>query len=223
MGSLERLFHCGPRVTCFSDERPDDISLGFRYIIICIMNHYTTLNALHDDSGMQRPENPLLSIMTCQDYKRCSLGKNKLSGDFYLICFKKFVSGNFRYGRKKYDNDNGSMIYVRPRQLIELEDLILTEKGFLIFIHEDYLLNTKLHSEISKYSFFDYDVSESLHLSVAEEKNIWELYGKIQLEYHNNQNEFSKEIIITHIDSILKYSQRFINVSSLTGQSTGEV
>jgi len=173
------------------------------------MKHYTTLNALHDDSGIQRPENPLLSIMTCQDYRSSLLGKNKFSGDFYLISFKKFVSGNFRYGRRKYDNDNGSMIYVRPRQIIEFADLVLSEKGFLILIHEDYLLNTKLHSEISKYSFFDYEVSEALHLSVAEEKNIWELYGKIQSEYHNNQDEFSKEIIITHIDSILKYSQRF--------------
>ena len=209
MGSVERLFNCCPQITSFSNERPDDVRLGFRYFIICIMNHYTTLNALHDDSGIQRPENPLLSIMTCQDYNKSSLGKNKFSGDFYLISFKKFVSGNFRYGRRNYENDNGSMIYIRPRQSIGFEDLVLTEKGFLIFIHEDYLLNTKLHSEISKYSFFDYEVSESLHLSIAEEKNIWELYGKIHSEYHNNQDEFSKEIIITHIDSILKYSQRF--------------
>jgi len=35
------------------------------------------------------------------------------------------------------------------------------------------------------------------------------LFDKIQSEYHNNQDEYSKDIIVAHIDSILKYSQRF--------------
>jgi AraC-like DNA-binding protein len=35
------------------------------------------------------------------------------------------------------------------------------------------------------------------------------LYQKIENEYRNNQDDFSKGIIITHIDSILKYSHRF--------------
>lgn len=173
------------------------------------MVHYKTLNELHDANDLQRPENPLLSIMTCDRYKLCSLGKAKFTGDFYLISFKKFMSGNFTYGRTKYDNDNGAMIYVKPRQIIEMDHLLITEKGFSIFIHEDYLINTKLHAEIKKYGFFDYEVNESLHLSVAEEQNIWDLYQKIQTEYHNNQDEFSKQIIITHLDSILKYSSRF--------------
>lgn len=36
-----------------------------------------------------------------------------------------------------------------------------------------------------------------------------ELYDKISMEYKSNSDEFSKEIILTHVDSIFKYVQRF--------------
>jgi AraC-like DNA-binding protein len=76
-------------------------------------------------------------------------------------------------------------------------------------MHEDYLNGHPLHSEIKKYGFFDYDVNEALHLSPKEEEIMWELYEKIRTEYRNNPDEYSRDIILTHIDSILKYSQRF--------------
>ena len=71
------------------------------------------------------------------------------------------------------------------------------------------MLKHALHAEIKKYSYFDYEVNEALHLSPKEEETIWDLFAKIQSEYHNNQDEYSKDIIVAHIDSILKYSQRF--------------
>jgi AraC family transcriptional activator of pobA len=40
---------------------------------------------------------------------------------------------------------------------------------------------------------------------------MWELYHKIEREINGNQDEYSKDIILTHVDSILKYSQRFYN------------
>jgi AraC family transcriptional activator of pobA len=38
---------------------------------------------------------------------------------------------------------------------------------------------------------------------------MWSLYHKMEKEYHNNPDEFSKSIILSHLDSILKYAQRF--------------
>ena len=118
-------------------------------------------------------------------------------------------SGTFLYGKTQYDHDNGSMSFIKPRQIMKIENLEVEEKGFMIYIHEDYLINNALHSEIKKYSYFDYEVNEALHLSPKEEETIWDLYYKMQTEYYNNQDEYSKDIIISHIDSILKYSQRY--------------
>ena len=75
---------------------------------------------------------------------------------------------------------------------------------------------------LKKYGYFEYESNEALHLSLKEETIIWDLYAKIEAEYHANPDDYSKDIILTHIDSILKYSQRFykrqfINRASLSG------
>lgn len=173
------------------------------------MKHFKTISELHNTNGYPSPENPLISLVTCQDLKACAIGNSKFTSDFYMIAFKKIKSGNFLYGKTKYDFDNGSMAFVKPRQIIEISNIELTEKAFIIFFHEDYLLKHNLHSEIKKYGYFDYEVNEALHLSPKEEEVIWDLFHKIQSEYNNNQDEYSKEIIVAHIDSILKYAQRF--------------
>ncbi len=53
---------------------------------------------------------------------------------------------------------------------------------------------------------------------------MWSLYHKMETEYHNNPDEFSKSIILSHLDSILKYAQRFykrqfIDRKPLTGMT----
>ena len=173
------------------------------------MNYFKSLSELNRANGYPPPENPLLSILRCTPSGSCSIGNSEFSGDFYMIGFKKLKSGVIMYGRTKYDHDSGCMSFVKPRQVIEMRNLELEENGFLIFVHEDFLNGHILHSEIKKYGYFDYESNEALHLSPKEEQTIWELFDKIDIEYHNNQDEYSREIILTLIDSILKYSERF--------------
>ncbi|UFH57250.1 hypothetical protein [Spirosoma sp. KNUC1025] len=35
------------------------------------------------------------------------------------------------------------------------------------------------------------------------------MFDKIEVEYTTNQDEYSREIILTHLDSILQYSHRY--------------
>lgn len=171
------------------------------------MKHYKLLSELHRDNGFPPPENPLFSIYQCD--KTCSVGDREFTSDFYLIGLKKLKSGIIKYGRTKYDHECGSMLFFKPQQVIEMKNLELEEDGFLIFIHQDYLNGHLLHQEIKKYHYFDYETNEALHLSPKEEKVIWELYQKIENEYNNNQDEYSREIILANIDTLLKYAQRF--------------
>jgi len=173
------------------------------------MKHFKTISALYAANGFPPPENPLLSLVTCEELRGCPIAHTEFTTDFYMIALKKIKSGTFLYGRTKYDHHNGSMSFMKPRHVIEITDIESEEKGFVICIHEDFLLRHALHAEIKKYSYFDYEVNEALHLSPKEEEVVWDLFYKIRSEYHNNQDEFSKDIIISHIDSILKYSQRF--------------
>jgi AraC family transcriptional activator of pobA len=171
------------------------------------MNHFKTLADMHRFYGIQAPENPLLSVMRYDETTR--FGNEEFITDFYMIGLKKLKSGIMLYGRKKCDHDTGSMLFIKPRQVVEFKNLELEEDSFMIFVHENYLHGHSLHSEIGKYGFFDYETNEALHLSPAEERIMWDLYFKIDAECHNNVDEYSRGIILTHVDSILKYSQRF--------------
>jgi AraC family transcriptional activator of pobA len=185
------------------------------------MKHHKNLIELHRANGFPLPENPLFSIYKCN--KVCSLGDREFTSDFYMIGFKKLKSGVILYGRTKYDHESGSMMFFKPRQVIEMKNLEFEEDGFLMFIHEDFLNGHLLHNEIKKYHYFDYETNEALHLSPKEEQIIWELYHKIENEYNNNQDEYSREIIIANVDTMLKYAQRFykrqfINRSEISGR-----
>ena len=186
------------------------------------MQHYKTLADMHKSNGWAMPEHPLFSVVGCN--KLCPLGDREFTSDCYMIGFKKLVSGVIMYGRTMYDHSNGSLMFVKPRQIIEMKSLELEEAGFMVLIHEDYLNGHELHSTIQKYGFFDFEVNEALHLSPKEEEVIWELHNKILLEYNNNPDEYSREIILSHLASMLMYSQRFykrqfINRTDLSGKT----
>lgn len=184
------------------------------------MDHYNSITDLHLSTGNQEPEIPLFSLLRCNMV--CDKGNTGFTGDFYMIALKKMHSGTFVYGRTQYDHQTGSMYFTRPRQVISMRNIELEEDGFAIWFHEDYLNGHPLHQEIKEYTYFDYELNEALHVSPKENETIWELYKKIEAEYNNNQDEFSRKIIIGHLGSILQYSDRFykrqfINRSVLSG------
>ena len=189
------------------------------------MQHFKNLADMHRFNNFPMPENPLISVYRCT--QTCGLGDREFTSDFYMIGFKKLKSGVIMYGRTRYDHDNGSMIFVKPRQIIEFKNLEYDEDAFIIFIHEDFLHGHFLHTEISKYAFFDYEANEALHLSPREEQIMWDLFFKIDAEYRSNTDEYSRDIMLTHIDSMLKYSQRFykrqfINRAELSGKTVSK-
>lgn len=171
------------------------------------MEYYKTLSELHKANGWPLPEHPLLSVLGCQ--VDCTLGEREFISDCYMISLKKLRAGVIMYGRTKYDHTSGSMLFVKPRQIIEMKSVQLEEDSFMILIHEDYLAGHALYEVIQGYGYFDYEVNEALHLAPKEETIMWDLYQKISDEYRNNMDEYSREIILSHVASILTYTQRY--------------
>ena len=110
-------------------------------IFASLMKHFKSISELHKTNGYAAPAYPLLSLFNLPG-PETSIGNSKFTSDFYMIAFKRIKSGTFLYGKTKYDHDNGSMSFVKPRQVVEISNIELTEKAFIVFIHEDFLLNT---------------------------------------------------------------------------------
>ena len=177
------------------------------------MQHFKTLSNYIDYLGLPKSEHPMINIIKSkgEGYLPCPRESSPpITNECYTISFKKFVSGNLNYGRTKYDFTNGTLIFLAPRQVLQWnESIVFEQKGFSINFHEDFIKGTPLGQQIKKYGFFSYNVNEALHLSPKEELQIESIAENINLEYLNNQDAFSKDIIIAHLDTLLKYANRF--------------
>lgn len=189
------------------------------------MQHFRTLHELANAMGIPPPEHPLIGLLRITD--RTVINNEAFTTDFYKIGFKKIRAGHMLYGRTRFDHQTGSMMFVKPRQIVELNHVEFEEDGYIMFFHEDFLHAHPLHQQIQNYPFFEYETNEALHLAPKEEKIIWNIFGSIEQEYNNNEDEFSREIIFAGINSLLTYAERFykrqfINRKPLSGKTVTE-
>ncbi|CAM3391590.1 helix-turn-helix domain-containing protein [Zobellia roscoffensis] len=177
------------------------------------MQHFKTLSAYIDYLELPGPEHPMLSVFSAkgEGFLPCPKESSPpITNDCYSISLKKIVKGDLNYGRTTYDFTNGALICIAPRQVLQWNSsVVYDQKGFSINFHEDFLKGTELAHQIKKYGFFSYSVNEALHLSPKEEKQLESIVENIEIEYQNNQDEFSKDIIISQLSTLLKYANRF--------------
>lgn len=177
------------------------------------MQHFKTLTSYIEYLGLPQPEHPMLSVLVSNSngYLPCPRESSPpITNNCYTISLKKHLKGNLNYGRTQYDFSNGALIFISPRQVLQWDkSVVFEQKGFSINIHEDFFKGTELVEQINKYGFFSYTTNEALHLSPKEEKQIESIVENINIEYLNNQDEFSKDIIISQLGTLLKYANRF--------------
>lgn len=165
--------------------------------------------------NLPKPENPLFSIgnkkLNADEIEDCISSNKEVSytNQFYIISLKKIVSGELIYGRTKYDCDTGTLLFSAPNQTYITKDIVISSESWFIAFHDDFIRGLDIRKRIKNYNFFNYNVNEALHLSPKEEQTIKTIFRNIESEYQNNQDEFSKEIIISHLETLLKYADRF--------------
>lgn len=178
---------------------------------------YNSISEFHEQNQLTPPENPLFSVIHTQlkadEKMSCETKPIKepisVTSQFYSISFKQIISGELVYGRTQYDCSNGTLLFTSPGQTLIFKGLVFSAEAFHISFHKDFLNGTTLFDKIKTYNFFDYSVNEALHLSPKEETLLKTIFKAIETEYQNNQDEFSKEIILSHLETLLKYADRF--------------
>lgn len=180
-----------------------------------------SISEFHRLRGLQKPEHPLISViqMSDFDYMPESFDLN-VTFDFYLVAMKRIEDAKYKYGQLHYDfEDGGTLFFSSPNQVVKMEipkDISKAPSGWLLLIHPDFIWNTSLAKSIRQYDFFDYSVNEALFLSDKEETTLNGIIENISQEYHSNMDAFSKQIIVTHIENLLSYCQRFYNRQFIT-------
>ena len=188
------------------------------------LHRVKTISEYHYLAGLPKPEHPLISVVNLRDIKQVPISVEvNLIFDFYSISVKRTPNIKYRYGQQQYDFEEGILFFMSPNQILgaELSKVSATKRsGWIMLIHPGFFYNTPLTKTIKQYEFFHYSVNEALFLSEKEEKIINGIIENIQKEYHSNIDKFSKQIIISQIETLLSYSERFYNRQFLTREIT---
>jgi AraC family transcriptional activator of pobA len=150
-----------------------------------------TIAQLHRFQELPMPQHPLISIVDYALIKDVP-GVSAVF-DFYSISLKRGVNKLY-YGQQEYDFDEGVMYFLSPNQVLSAEGNIdLERSGWILFVHPDFLWNSKLGKSIKQYEFFNYSVKEALFLSEKEELTGQTTHQHIQ----NKLIEMAKEKLST--------------------------
>lgn len=136
----------------------------------------------------------------------------------YAIYLKELKCGELKYGRKHYDYQEGTLVFIAPGQVLGVQPGVKTfaPKGWALLFHPDLIAGTMLGKSIHDYSFFSYDVDEALHLSEKERGIAIDCFNKIEYELQQSIDKHSKTLIASNIELFLNYCVRFYDRQFIT-------
>jgi AraC-like DNA-binding protein len=179
---------------------------------------FESLSEAHRAFGLPQPKHPLISLLN----GNTGTGTNAPSGphvlSFYKISYRPKHSGKVRYGQRYYDFDEGGLLFASPGQVIgsNYDEPEASCSDYTLLIHPDFLWNYPLAKKIKEYGFFSYSANEALHLSEDEKATIISIFRMIEAELNGRIDDFSQDVMISHIELLLNYANRFYKRQFIT-------
>lgn len=181
--------------------------------------HLQSIADLYTLFNLGHHEHPLIAVIDFSKVSEQLEQDSKITTDFYSIMFKNYCKNHIKYGRKTIDFQDGNLICIAPRQIIEI-DVEVEQKdnmlGWGLFFHPDLIRATSLYEKINQMSFFSYEITEALHLSDKEKNILYETVQKIALELQENIDNYSQHILVSSIELLLNYCSRFYGRQLIT-------
>ena len=179
---------------------------------------FETLSDAHRAFGLPQPKHPLISMINgSPSWSEINLPFEPHVLGFYKISYKPKLSGKLKYGQGYYDFDEGGLLFASPGQVmggVENEETVCSE--YTLLIHPDFFLGYPLAKKISQYVFFSYTANELLHLSENEKASIISIFRIMEEELNSRIDDFSQDVIISQIELLLNYANRFYKRQFIT-------
>ena len=143
---------------------------------------------------------------------------------FYCIFLKDIKCGDLRYGCNYYDYQEGTLVFVAPGQVMEVETdgKVYQPKGHALVFHPDLIHGTSLFKSLKDYNFFSYNANEALHLSERERQIVLDSFSKILSELELGVDKHSKKLIASNIELFLNYCERFYDRQFITRENVNK-
>jgi AraC-like DNA-binding protein len=181
------------------------------------LHHYNSISGLMRRLEQPKPIHPLVALVCYDDVKvPLTDAGDQFLLDFYKISFKTGFHGQVKYGQGYYDFEEGGLAFLAPNQIVTMSADENVYEGYALFFHPDLIRSYPLAMQMQKYGFFSYAISEALWLSDKEKIVISSLFGSIANELDNNIDHFSQDVLVSQIELLLNYSNRFYNRQFIT-------
>lgn len=176
-----------------------------------------SISEIHRMNGVPEPEHPLVSVVHFSDILTSPADfTGGCIMNFYMVAIKKDFKGKVRYGQSYYDFDEGILSFIAPGQICYEEAGDRPASGCMLLFHGDFIRGFPLGKTIKDYGFFSYAVNEALYLSKREETIIEGIFRNIEQEYRTPIDSFSQQVIVSQIEVLLTYANRYYNRQFLT-------
>ncbi|RYG40609.1 MAG: AraC family transcriptional regulator [Chitinophagaceae bacterium] len=172
----------------------------------------------HRAFGLLKPQHPLVSLIngSYTQVNEAMIAHNHVLG-FYKIAYKPILKGKLKYGQSYYDFDEGGLLFASPGQVVGSQDNEVSAcSEYTLLIHPDFFLGYSLAKNIRQYGFFSYSTRETLHLSEEEKGTIFEIFKMIEKELAGRIDDFSQDVVISQIELLLNYANRFYKRQFIT-------
>ncbi len=178
-----------------------------------------SISVLHELLGYDKPKHPLITCIQLDKFDRGMIYENiSFINGFYTVSLKNGKDFNIKYGRRSYDFSEGSMIFVAPEQLltVDYDSGHSNAEGWMLCFHPDLIRKSSLGSKMETYSFFSYATDEALHVSEKEKDIVTQIVHILMEEFSQNLDVYSSDLILSNLEVLLNYAQRFYGRQFLT-------
>jgi len=170
----------------------------------------------------QKTLHPLVSVL--DQSLSAPVREARYLSELYIIFLKDTKCEELRYGRRHYDYEEGTLLFISPGQVFGLEGngKLLQPSGWALVFHPDLIRGTHLGKHINEYSFFSYDTAEALHVSEAEREIVLECFRKVRYELAHAIDKHSRILIVSNIELFLNYCVRFYDRQFVTREQVNK-
>jgi len=167
--------------------------------------------------GLPKPLHPLIALIDNTIHPVPARASHSHVLNIYKISYRAKLGGKLKYGQGYYDFDEGGLMFAAPNQIVGgNNDTAKCTAGYTLLIHPDFFRNYPLAKKIKQYGFFSYSANEALHLSDKEKATIISILKIIEEELNSRIDDFSQDVIISQIELLLNYSNRFYKRQFIT-------
>lgn len=185
-----------------------------------------SISQIHAMIGYEKPKHPLITLIETSKIPSIKtlmpvFDDVQVIMSFYSINLKNGHECEILYGRKHYDFQEGTLMFLAPNQIITpISEMKETESNdlnsWILLFHPDLIRKSSLAKKMREYTFFSYDSHEALHLSEQEKQTVTNIVTTIKHEYSQNIDIYSQDVIISSLELLLNYCKRFYGRQFIT-------